>query len=330
MLTSTQMIVGELMPKSFALRHPERTARFTARPVEITARIFHPFVALMNGIGLGVVRLLGFKGTADSHHPVLPAEELMTLVKSSAQAGLLPADPRIMSRFLNFSDLRAQDLMVPRVDIIALNATASLAEVLDVARAHQHERYPVYEESLDHIVGVINVKDLLASGVRRESGTSVSWKRSVRKMPILPASAPVESLLSLLNRMEAQMALLVDEYGATEGIVTIADISAQLISGPDEVVREADGCFLIEGHAPIGVVEDELGIDLDPGDAHVETIAGLVIASTGDFPETGAVVEVNRHSLEVVEIDGHRITSVRLCIAPPLDTDDESQRAPED
>lgn len=319
LLTGTQMVVGELMPKSFALRHPERTARFTATPVELTARIFHPFVVLMNGIGLAAVRLLGFKGTAESHHPVLPAEELVTLVKSSAQAGLLPADPKVMNRFLNFSDLQARDLMVPRMDIVAVDAKASFADMLAITRMHQHDRYPVYQETLDQIVGMINVKDLLASGVHAESNTSVNWQRQIRSIPTLPESSPVENLLAQLNRSNAQMALLVDEFGATEGIVTITDISEQLIAGPDEIVVEPDGSYLIEGHASISIVEGELGISLEADQRHVDTVAGLVLAILGDFPAAGQSVKVNGHKLEVVAIDGNRITSIRLHPEPAVD-----------
>lgn len=316
LLTGTQMVVGELMPKTFALRHPERTARFTAAPVEVTARIFHPFVVLMNGIGLAGVRLLGFKGTAESHHPVLPAEELVTLVKSSAQAGLLPADPQVMNRFLNFSDLRAQDLMVPRMDIVAVDATWSFAEVLAIARTHQHERYPVYQESLDQIVGVINVKDMLASGAHSGAAATVNWQPRVRSIPTLPESSPVENLLALLNRTNSQMALLVDEFGATEGIVTITDISRQLISGPDEIRLEPSGSYRIEGHASISIVEGEVGISLETDHRRVETVAGLVLAILGDIPKVGERVDVNGHQLEVVAIEGNRITSVRVRTKP--------------
>lgn len=322
LLTGTQMVVGELMPKTYALRFPERTARFTARPVEITARIFHPFVALMNGIGLGVVRLLGFKGTAESHHPVLPAEELVTLVKSSAQAGLLPADPKVMNRFLNFSDLRAHDLMVPRMDIVAIDAASSFADVVATARAHQHDRYPVYQESLDRIVGMINVKDLLASGVDTGFQAQVNWQRRVRSIPTIPESTPVENLLALFSRTKSQMALLVDEFGATEGIVTITDISEQLISGPDEIVSEPSGRYLIEGHASISVVEAELGISLEVDERHVETVAGLVLAVLGDIPAVGTSIDANGHRLEVVEVDGNRITLIRIHPMPEVTGED--------
>lgn len=321
LLTGAQMVVGELMPKTYALRYPERTARFTARAVEMTAVIFHPFVALMNGIGVACVRLLGFKGTAESHHPVLPAEELITLVKSSARAGLLPADPKVMNRYLNFSDLRAHDLMVPRMDIVAIDSASSFAGVLVTARAHQHDRYPVYQESLDRIVGMINVKDLLASGVDTGFQSQVNWQRRVRSIPTVPESTPVENLLALFNRTQAQMALLVDEFGATEGIATITDISEQLIGGPDEIVAEPSGSHLIEGHASISIVEAELDISLEVDERHVETVAGLVLAVLGDIPEAGASIEVNGHQLEVVAVDGNRITSIR--IHPLPETADE-------
>jgi putative hemolysin len=312
LLTGTQMIVGELMPKTYALRHPERTARFTARPVEWTAKIFHPFVVLMNGIGLAGVRLLGFKGTAESHHPVLPTEELLTLVKSSSQAGLLPADPKVVNRLLNFSDLRAHDLMVPRMDIIAVEATSSLEELLRVARAHQHERYPVYQESIDRIVGVINVKDILAETAQTGSHALADWHRRVESIPTLPESSTIEYLLGTLNRTGSQMALLVDEFGATEGIVTTTDISEQLIAGPDEIVQESPGTFLIEGHASLSIVEDELEISLDNPHRHVETIAGLLLAARGDIPRVGDAIELNGHVLEAANVKGNRVTSVRI------------------
>jgi CBS domain containing-hemolysin-like protein len=312
LLTSTQMIVGELMPKTFALRYPERTARFTANPVEFTAKVFHPFVILMNGLGLLGVRMLGFKGTAESHHPVLPAEELVTLVKSSAQAGLLPADPKVMNRLLNFSDLQAQDLMVPHMDIVAVDAACTFADVLMIARAHQHERYPVYQESIDQIVGVINVKDILASSAHYGPSWAANWQRRIRFIPTLPNIAPIENVLAVLNRTNSQMALLVDEFGATGGIVTITDISDQLISGPDEIVQESPGRYLIEGHASISIVEGELGISLESDHRQVETVAGLVFAVLGEIPKEGAIVEVNGHQLEAVSVEANRVTMVRL------------------
>lgn len=315
LLTGTQMVVGELMPKSYALRHPERTARFTARPVELTAKLLHPFVVLLNGIGLAAVRLLGFRGTGELHYPVLPAEELVTMIQSSAKAGLLQADPKVLSRLVNFSDLRATDLMTPRPDIIAVNAEATFDEVLQTARLHLHDRYPVYQASLDQMIGVINVKDLLSSSAG-EAQQRLRWQRHVQSIPILPETASVEMLLVTLNRTKNQMALLVDEFGAIAGIVTTTDITEQLISGPDEIQIEPSGSFLIQAHATLAVVDAELGIALNGSEHNVDTIAGLVLDELGRIPQPGDTVRVNGHLLTVVAMDGHRIITVRLQLEP--------------
>jgi CBS domain containing-hemolysin-like protein len=315
LLTGTQMIVGELMPKSYALRHPARTARLTAGPVELTAKIFHPFVALLNGAGLAIVRLLGFRGTGESHHPTLPAEELAAIVHASARAGLLRVDPKALGRLLNFSDLRANDLMVPRLDTIVIDASATRGEVMETARRHLHDRYPVFEESPDRIVGMIDVKDLLAARADTASVREASWRRWVRPIPTLPETAPFEVVLATLNRTQKQMALLVDEFGSPTGIITATDIAQQLISGPDEIHPDPSGGFLIEGHASIALVESELGIDLEREGHNVETIAGLVSDELGRIPRPGDAITVNRHRLEVAEMDGHRITMVRVRLA---------------
>ena len=312
LLTGTQMIVGELMPKSYSLRNTERMAALTARPVELTARIFHPFVALMNGIGLLLVRALGFQGNVESHSRVLPAEELVTTAQSSAHAGLLATDPRTLNRLLNFSDIRAHDLMVPRMDIVTISADASIDAVLATAREHQFDRYPVYQGSREQIVGAINIKDLLVARFGDPDQRQTNWLRLIRPIPTVPEAASVEVLLATLQTTNQPMALLVDEFGATEGIVTVADITEQLIAGPDEIHEESPGSMLIDGHASISLLESELGIDLDSEEHTVDTIAGLILTELGEIPEPGDTVTVNGHQIEVVEMDGHRITNVRI------------------
>ncbi|MDQ3524317.1 MAG: hemolysin family protein [Chloroflexota bacterium] len=312
LLTGTQMVVGELMPKSYALRNAEQTAGFTARPVEITAIVFHPFVALMNGIGLFLVRLLGFQGNVDSHSRVLPAEELVTSVQSSARAGLLKTDLKALTRLINFSDLQAHDLMIPRMDVVAISADASFDEVLATARRHQFDGYPVYQGSRDEIVGIINVKDLLVATFGKGSEHPANWLRSVRPIPTVPELASVEVLLATLQAGQQPMALLVDEFGATEGIVTVTDITRQLIEGPDEIHAETPESMLVDGHASVSILESELGIELNDEERFSDTIAGLVLDELGEIPDEGDTVTVNGHGIDVVEMDGHRITSVRI------------------
>lgn len=312
LVTGTQMVVGELMPKSYALRNPERTARFTARPVELTAKIFHPLVLVLNGVGLGAVRLLGFRGTGESHHPVMPAEELVALAYTSAKAGLIPADPETLRRLVNFSDLKSSDLMVPRLDVVAISSEATLEEVLNTARAHQHDRYPVYEGSPDWVTGVVSIKDLLAATIVAGSNERVHWQRQIRSIPVLPDTASVETLLATLNRSNQQMALLVDELGIMSGVITTTDITEQLIAGPDEIVTEPDGSYVIAGHASTALVESELALSLNDDERSVDTIAGLVLDELSRIPKLGNTVEVNGVRLTVTAMVGHRVTQVRL------------------
>lgn len=315
LITGTQMVIGELMPKTFALRHAERTARFTARPVEWTARIFHPLVWALNGIGLGLVRMMGFRGDTDAESQVLPAEELVSIVRSSASAGVLTADPRALSRLLHFSDLRAHDLMVPRLDIVGIDVDSSFDDVLRAAQAHKFDKYPVYRESTDHIVGMINVKNLLVTTMDGKDAL-VDWHQWVEPIPTLPEGAPVEVLLSTFQQSQQQMALLVDEFGATEGIVTVTDVVEQLIEGPGEIQDERPGSVLLEGHASIAAVETEFGISLADEDPASDTIAGLVLSQLGRIPEEGDSVEIEGHEVEVIQMDGHRIAEVRIEITP--------------
>ncbi|MDQ4044146.1 MAG: hemolysin family protein [Chloroflexota bacterium] len=324
LLTGTQMVVGELVPKTYALRNAEGTAKVVAGPVEWTAKIFHPFVMLLNGIGLGLVRLMGFEGKTDSHAQVLPADELVTIVKSSARAGMLTADPRALSRLLHFSDLQAHDLMVPRMDLVAISVDADFADVLKIAQTHKYDRYPVYQGSSDQIVGVLNVKSLLASGVSRSSPGEVNWLRWVQPIPTLPESASVEVLLATFRRTQQPMVLLVDEFGATEGIVTVSDVTDQLIEGPDEIHAESPQGVRIDGHASIAIVEAELGIALNGEERSSDTIAGLVLSELGRIPEPGDSVVIEGHEIEVIQMDGHRIAEVFVRNPPeaPVTTED--------
>jgi CBS domain containing-hemolysin-like protein len=312
LLTGTQMVVGELMPKTYALRNAERTARWVAPPVEWTAKIFHPFVMLLNGIGLGLVRLMGFAGKSDGHGQVLPAEELATIVQLSARAGTLSTDPSALNRLLHFSDLRAHDLMVPRLDVVAIDADASFDQIRAIARQHRFDKYPVYRDSPDDVIGLVSVKNLLVSSLRNGGDDGADWRRAMQPIPTVPEHASVETLLATFRQTQRQMVLLVDEYGATAGVVTVSDVTDQLIEGPDEIHAASPQGVVIDGHASIAMVEAELDIELGSESRSADTIAGLILEETGSIPSAGATVQVNGHRIEVLEMDGHRIVEVRI------------------
>lgn len=323
LITAAQMIIGELMPKTVALRHPERTARNVAYPVEIFAKIFHPFVVVLNGLGMATVRLLGFKGSGESHTPVLPVEELVSVMESSAEAGVLTASPDVLRRMLQFSDLQAQDVMVPRQDVVGVAAQASVADVLSLARDTGHTRYPVYEGSIDNVVGLLNIKDLVELDSDGAPRIGTNWRRLVRPIPVLPETASIEQLINQLRQARQQLALLVDEYGGTAGIVSVSNIVQYLVGKPGEIQLVGERTYLLAGHVSVDTVENELEISLRDGDEdEYETIAGLVLQRRQDIPSIGDRVSSNGHQLTVVDMDGLRITEVRLEIEAPAGTGD--------
>ena len=321
LIIGTQMLGGELMPKTVALRYPERTAKLVVLPVELVAILMHPVVLVLNGLGRLASRLfVGATPRAGSHVHVLPTEELAAVIAASARAGVLAADPRTIRQALRFSDFQARDLMVPREDVTALDARLSVEEVLAVAREAMHTRYPVYEGTLDNVVGVLNVKDLVKvdGNIRMET----NWRRLVRPIPALPEVASIEGLLQRLSEQKQHMALLIDEYGGTAGIITVSDVAERLIGEPADLRRLAKGHYVLPGEANVAMVETELGISLGPAEREYDTVGGLVMTYLGRIPAAGDRVEVAGHEFAVVAMKGKRVTKVELRIAVPSAEDD--------
>lgn len=331
LITAVQMVAGELMPKTVALRHPVRVASLVALPVEITAKVMHPVVVLLNGAGGLVVRLFGLEPQAESHTQQLPPEELASLIEASARAGTLSVDPAALRRALRFSDLRAHDMMVPRQNVAAIEVTMPLEEVLELGRRARHTRYPVYEGDMDTVVGVLNIKDLVQRDATGRPTVVDDWRPLVRPVPILPESVSVEGLLHQLRREKRQLAVLADEYGGTAGIVTVTAVADRLMGAHDEEIRQTrDGEHVLEGQANIEEVEEALGVSLAPEERDYETIGGLVMARTGDIPSVGDRVEVNGHAITVSAMDGMRVVEVRLRLAQPPSAGEDSGGSPAD
>lgn len=317
LLTGTQMIAGELMPKTVALRYPERVARLVVIPVEISARLFHPLVWLLNGLGMLAARALGFSAEGEGHHQSLRAEELSAVVETSARAGRIHVDPATVRRALSFSDLHADDILVPRQEIIALNSTWPLERVLERARGAPYTRFPVYRESIDHITGLLNVKDVVSLTSDGEIEMREDWLSAVRPIPTLPESAPIEQVLVRLRQERQQMALIVDEFGGTAGIVTVADITRWLVGEPHQFVEIDEQVYLLPGRTSLTSAETALGISLDSEEVDQESIGGLIMERLERIPKVGDRIDVNGHELSVEGMDGHRITEVRLRLKPP-------------
>lgn len=311
-LTAVQMSFGELMPKTVALRHPIRVAQLVAAPVEITARILHPLVWLLNGLGGLTVRMLGLDPQTESHSHVLPAEELTSVIEMSAREGVVEIDPATMRRALNFSDLRASDILVSRQDVTAINAAWPAEQVLDLARSTRYTRFPVYEGSIDRVTGMLNLKDLVQLQPDGEFGIVSPWQDAVHAIPTLPEHAPIEQVLYRLGEDQQQMALVVDEFGGTSGILTVADITSWLVGDSQEIVASGDGAYGLPGKTSLATVETTLGISFGSDELEQDSVGGLIMAQLQRVPTVGDTVTIEGHQLEVAAMKGPRVTQVVL------------------
>ncbi|MFD7557780.1 hemolysin family protein [Streptomyces sp. NPDC059835] len=319
--SAVQMVVGELVPKNWAVSRPLQVARFVAGPQNTFSRAFRPVIAGLNAVANRLVRALGVEPAEEMASARTPGE-LVSLVRHSAQAGALEQDTAdLFVRTLSLGELTAQHVMTPRVKVSALQHTATAADVLNLTRATGLSRFPVYRERIDEITGVVHLKDALAVPEADRARTVVA---RICVAPLLvPGSLPVEPLLERL-RSEQPMAVVVDEYGGTAGVVTLEDIVEELVG---EVRDEHD---LAEDDSPeLAAVPAEDGrpsweadgscrvhtlrrIGLEVPEGPYETVAGLVADLLGRIPAPGDRAELPGWKLSVRQVGRNRAERVRM------------------
>src|SRR5690606_14389405 len=250
-----------------------------------------PFVFLLNGIGLLLLRMLRLRDAGDREQYRTP-EELAFIVEESQAGGLLRAESAdILQELLEFGDLRAREVLVPRVRVVGLPLGADRAMVLEAMGETQHTRYPVYDGDIDHVVGMLHVKDIL----RRMGEVGEVTAAVVRPVPFVPETATTEEVLAAMRRTRSQMAVVLDEYGGTAGIVTVEDLFEEVvgeISDTEEVPPERHdehGRLHLAGTVRLEDAADALGIALEHDE--VSTVGGLVLAILGRAPQVGDVVQ---------------------------------------
>ena len=318
------MVVGEMAPKSLSISNPERAALLLAPPFRAFTWVFRPFIRVLNAIANGIVRMCGVEPQdelAAAHAP----SDLLMLVKESADRGTLSRDQHgLLERALDLSGLDAEATMIPRRDIVAVEAGASIDEMERLAAETGRSRLPVYEEELDRIVGVVHVKDVLR--VPDGERDAVTARGLARPPFITVESRPIEDLMLEMREARAHVALVVDEFGSVSGLVALEDLIEELIGDFDDETdaarlrrevrqraeRRADGSFTLAATMRPDEVEDLTGVRLPEGD--YETIAGFVISELGRLPEVGDRVQAADSELEVTRVDGTRL--VELLVWP--------------
>ncbi len=315
LITALHVIIGELMPKSIALQNPEGTALFVARPTLIVQTILYPAITILNGIGNALLRLMGVQNTG--HQIVHSVQELKMLVEASEESGLLEEEERDMIHAaFDFGDITAREVMVPRTEMIAVDADSPVNDLIQLAITHSYSKFPVFEGDVDHIIGIAHVKDLVR--VQHNDRLNATIRGLMREALVIPATSRLDTLLQEFRVKKQHLAIALDEYGGTAGLVTLGDLMTQIVGevndqfdkSTPEIQRLPDGSALIGGMALMEEVNDHFSLNLK--DENYDTIAGFVLGKLKRLAKVGDTVDANGVHLKVEAMDGLRISRISL------------------
>ncbi len=318
--TVFSMIIGELVPKNFALAVPRQTAKLVIGFQTVFTTVFRPAITVLNGSANAVLRSMGVE-PKEELSGARTAEELSSLVRRSASAGVLEKDTAsLLDRTLTFSRLTTADVMTPRPSIHALAAQDSVEEVIQLARRTGHSRFPVYAESMDDITGIVHLKQ--AVSVPRERRADVPAAAIAEEPLRVPEAVHLDGLMSELRSRGYQMAVVVDEYGGTAGVVTLEDLVEEIVG---EVLDEHDrsragvvraaGSIIFPGDLRPDEVLDRTGIRVPEGDVY-DTVGGFIMATLERIPVVGDEITIEDGTIAVQRMDGRRVDRVKFVPAP--------------
>jgi CBS domain containing-hemolysin-like protein len=311
-ITFLHIVLGELAPKTMALVSPEKVSRIIVTPLKIFSRVMSPMIWFFNGTANNFLRLFGIAPASEvqSHS----ADELRLLVMQARAHGTLDeSDSAMLAGVFDFHEKKARDVMRPRTDVVPLSIDATEADVWRIVREERYSRYPVYRESLDDVVGVFLAKDLWL----HEKDAPFSLPDMIREPLYVPDSRPAERVLEDLRRTRAHMAVVLDEYGGTAGIITMEDLIEEVIGDiSDEydmasrTAIESNGVLELDGTMSLIDVRSDHRVQIPEGDW--TTLGGYAFAQLGRLPRMGDRVAVPGGELEVIAMDGRRIAALRV------------------
>ena len=312
-ITVLHIILGELVPKALALLYPEAVSSWVAAPLMGFAWLMALPIAILNNSANWLLRLMRINPPGETERLHSP-EELRMLVEQSTEGGsLLREDARLLEGVFEFSEKTAQEVMTPRTQMVALEADLSVELAADEVAVARRSRYPVYTESLDEIVGVVHAKDILTA-LRSRPGVTV---RTIMRPPLfVPGTREVEDVLADMKRLKTHLAVVLDEYGGTAGLVTMEDLLEEIVGpiydeyDPQDKSAPQAGGPLLDGATPISDFNTEYDESLD--DTEYNTIGGYVFGQIGRLPRPGDRVPIGTRTLEVVDMDGRRVRTLRL------------------
>jgi CBS domain containing-hemolysin-like protein len=322
-LTYFHIVIGEMVPKSVALQHAERMVLWITPPMLWLKTLLFPLIYLLNGLGNIVLKGLGVNRRAQNADQYYTPEELQLIVQESEELGAIRSESgQMLQELFEFGELTAGEAMVPRVRIKGIPVGSRPHQIREIVGKAPHTRYPVIAQDLDHIVGMIHIKDLLRVLLRRETLTTVH----ARPLPLVPETAQLDAVLATMRGERTQMVVVIDEHGGTSGIVTLEDLFEEVIgeiaegsTGGPQVYRDEDGRLRVQGTMRV----DELGqeFDLELEHEEVDSVSGLILTLLGRSPQAGDVVRYDRLVIEVTAVQGHGVAECAVSLTPAPEED---------
>ena len=315
-VTYLTLIIGELVPKSLALNNPEGLAMVVARPMRQLSRLASPLVALLNVSSAFVIRLLHIKITDEAS---VTEDEIRVMVNQGAEAGTFEdAERQIVDHVFRVGDMRIGKLMTPRTELAWLNINDSQESIYQTLRDKPYSRYPVTEDGIDNVIGVVRTTDLLAHIVSHQA---FDLRLILRQPVFVPETTSVYKVLEALRLSKVHTALVIDEYGGVQGLVTLNDVLGEIVgdallpledADEPQIVRRTDGSWLVDGILPIDRLKTVLNLKSLAGDdtGDYQTVGGFVMAQLGHIPIASDYVESAGFRFEVMDMDGHRVDKV--------------------
>ena len=311
-ITFLHVVVGELMPKSIALQSPQRTSLLVGRPLAWTTAVFNPLIWALNGTGNALLKLLGIR-SAEGSELLHSVAELKMIVSDSAEGGVVAdSEEEMLHAVFDFRETLVRHIMSPRTEVISVTAEAGLEEILKTAASTGFSQLPVYQDNLDHVIGIVHLKDLLDAILNDGSSTA---RELMRETLFVPEAARIDTLLKIFRARHQHMAIVLDEYGGTAGIATLEDLLEEIfgeVSDPFdrdvEIQPLPDGSSLVNGLTTIADVNEHFELKLS--DPHYDTIAGYILGRLGRLAKMGDTVVADGARLRVVAMDGRRVSRV--------------------
>ena len=318
LITIFHIVLGEVVPKSIALQRPEKTALLIIYPLFVFGKIFQPFIWFLNTTGQWVLKLFGY--SASPGNPSVHSEEevKMILRQSSAEGKIPQKEVEMVYNIFQLGDVPVKHVMIPRTDILAFSSMTLLGDIIKKISRHPHSRFPVYENSIDNIIGFIHVKDIYQELLKQGDNVRLSKLNIIRKIITVPEVKKIGTVLQDMRRKRVHLAAVNDEFGGTAGFVTLEDIIESIVGEIEDefdqpvqdFIRQNDGSYQVEGHTLIEDVQEKFNLSLK-GQGY-STVGGLVFGLLGHEPRVGDEVQISNVTIRVKEIEGKRIKLLKI------------------